>query len=262
MKFRSCSKCRRRKGRSAFRRASRQNGTKINDLYDIYSLNNGVPKTLAAQKLMRWGLNPIRRCALIEVCRDLLIRTPGHKDDLFPSVDFRDRLHALLTFLHRTLYEPFSHMGLSEKMKQILDQRLTELGLQRVMRDPNTGRTYRVQRSVFKETDMSGEDKVHWIFLMPHVIGHRASCLPEDLRYPVLSAFAIAQVMIIASRGLRSYNVVELRSIFDRGFVSLFTSMERIAQINHDRKYDKKLTKHLRNPEKYPRPTRFSRKDS
>ena len=85
-----CSKCRWRKGRSAFRKGSRQSARKINSLYDIYTLNEGVPKQLAARKLRRWGFHPDRRCALPLVCDQLLIRCPGHEDDLFPAVDFRE----------------------------------------------------------------------------------------------------------------------------------------------------------------------------
>jgi hypothetical protein len=38
--------------------------------------------------------------------------------------------------------------------------------------------------------------------------------------------------------------------------------MERIHQINHDRLYDKKLTAHRRNPEKFAAPKRFTQKDT
>ena len=86
-----CSKCRRRKGRSVFRKSSRQSKRKVNALYDIYTLNEGTPKRLAAQKLRRWGFHPDRRCALPLVCDSLLIRCPGHEDDVFPALDFRDR---------------------------------------------------------------------------------------------------------------------------------------------------------------------------
>ena len=87
--------------------------------------------------------------------------------------------------------------------------------------------------------------------------GYRALCLPVDLREPVLTAFSVAQTMIIASRGLRSYNIAELQLVFDRGFLDLFTAMERIYEINHDRKYASKLKRHRKNPRKNPAPKRF-----
>ena len=216
---------------------------------------------LASQKLQRLGFNPTRRCLLPVVCRDLLIRPPGHGMDLYSVLDFRDKLHGLIGFLHRTLYTSFDRMGLPGKLKLILDQRLTEVGLRRIMRDTKTGRTFRILRSVFKETGMTGEDKTHWIFFLPHVLGHRAMCLPEQLREPVLTALTTAQLMVIASRGLRSYRRSELELVFDRGYVCLFTNMERIFQINHDRQYKEKFDKHRRNPRKYAAPKRFCRQD-
>lgn len=135
--FSSCSKCRRRKGRSAFRKASRQDGRLIDKLYEVYAFNTGDAHRLAGEKLKRWGFNPDRRCLIPVVCKHLLIRPPGSQNSLFPSVDWRDKLHGLLTFLFRSLCEEFPRMGLSTAMKQILDQRLTQLGLDRIMRDPN-----------------------------------------------------------------------------------------------------------------------------
>ena len=258
----SCSKCKRRKGRSCFRgRASYQQGTQINALYDIYELNKGRTKLLAGEKLKRWGFNPDRRCLLPLVCDELFIRVPGREDELFPNVDERDKLHGLLTFLHRVLFKSFNHMHLPTKLKLILDQRLTELGLERIMRDPNNGRTFRVQNSVFKETNMSGEDKVHWIFFMPHVLGHRAECLPEQFREPVLTALAHAQLMVIASRGFRSYNITELELIYDKGYILFFAALEKIYELCYHAIYNAKLKKHHKNPKKYPAPKPFKRTD-
>ena len=135
--FSSCSKCRRRKGRSAFRNASRQDGGLITKLYEVYTFNTGNTRRLAGEKLKRWGFNPDRRCLLPVVCKHLLIRPTGCRDSLFPSVDMRDKLHGLLTFLFRVLQEEFPRMALSAAMKQTLDHRLTQLGLDRIMRDPN-----------------------------------------------------------------------------------------------------------------------------
>ena len=107
---------------------------------------------------------------------------------------------------------------------------------------------------------MTEADKTHWVFLLPHVLGHRALCLPEQLREPVLQAFATAQLMIIASGGVRSYRRSELELVFDCGFVSFFTCIERIFQINHDQNFQIKTAKHRKNPRKYAASKRFPRK--
>ena len=93
------------------------------------------------------------------------------------------------------------------------------------------------------------------------VLGHRALCLPLELREPVLEAFSIAQTMIVASRGLRSYNIAELQLVYDRGYVDLFSAMERIYELNHDRLYDKRLQRHRKRPRKHAAPKRFRHMD-
>ena len=150
-------------------------------------------------------------------------------------------------------------MGLTGKTKQVLDQRLTTLGLERMMRDPKTQRSFRVQKSLFTDEGMTGEDRVQWIFQVPHVLGHKALCLPERLRYPVLEAFSRAQLMIIASRSFRAYNVAELDLIFDQGFKRFFTCMEMIYKINHNRMNRERLRRHRKNPQKYRAPIPFKR---
>ena len=222
-------------------------------------MNTGRFKVLAGQKLKRWGFNPDRRCALPSICRDLLVKTPGHEDELFPAIDYRDKLHGMLTFFFRTLSESFCHMGLSQAVQTLLDRRLTELGTQRIMRDPNSGRSFRVQKSLFKEAGMTGEDKVQWLFLLPHVLGHQALCLPEEYRDPILTAISTVQIMVMAARGLRCYSIPELRLIYDRGYVLFFSAMERVYHLGHDAKYAKRLRKHLQNPQVNVKPKQFCR---
>ena len=256
---RSCSKCKWRKGRSAFRKASRHSGDSVQTLYDIHDLNTGPTQRKAKEKLMRWGFNPARRCLLPIICQFLLVKRPGYTDEVFPSLDYRDRLHGLIIFLFRNFQQSLCEMGLSKKLQQIMDQRLMEVGIQRVFRTHGTERSYRVQRSLFTNANMSGADKTHWIFLLPHVIGPRASCLPEPVREPFLMALARAQLMLIASRGMRPYNEPELHEIFDCGYLIFFGAMERIHHINHDRVHAKRTCRHQKNPNKYPKPKRFKR---
>ena len=150
-------------------------------------------------------------------------------------------------------------MKLSKKIRVLLDQRLAYLGLQRRLNDPSTGRSYRVQRSLFTEANMSAQDRMCTIFFLPHVLGHEAADLPQELREPVLTAVACAQVFVIASRGGRSYNVRELRLIFDQTWILFFGAMENIVQRNKTRLYRKRMKKHLKNPTKHRRPKEFQR---
>ena len=124
-----CSKCNRRKGRSAFRRGRLQQGSVVQCLYGIVEYCKDPDKVLlASQKLQRLGFNPKRRCLLTLVCDKLLIRRPTVEDEVFPSVDFRDRMHALYIFLHRKFVECIVGMKLSKSTRQLLDRRLADSG--------------------------------------------------------------------------------------------------------------------------------------
>lgn len=258
----SCSKCTRRKGRSAHRRASQQRGSLVNRLYNVVensALTERV-RTLASEKLTRWGFNPKRRCLLTSVCKSLLVRAPG-TDEVFPGLDFRDKLHGLFAFLFRAFDKIFKKLSLSSKNKTILEQRLLWVCQHGGLRDPCTKRSYRVQHSLFNAANLGTVDKVCLLFLLPHVIGHEGSGIPQDVRMDFLIAISIAQELIIAVRGNRSYSERELDILFNKEFVTLFRLLERINACNTDKIFNKKMQKHRRKPDKYPAPKRFIRND-
>ena len=255
-----CSKCKRRKGRSAFRTATRQSGQAVKVLYDIYeNCVSARHVRLAKEKLLRWGFKPERRCMLTVVCDKLLVRRPGHEDEVFPGVDFRDQLHGMSVFMHRKICESFSNMHLSKKIRVLLDRRLASLGLKQCLHDPFSNKSYRVQRSLFTEAHMSAQDRVQTLFYLPHVLGHQAEELSRDLQEPVLTVVACAQIFIISTRGGRSYNTRELRLIFDQTWIVFFGALERIAQVNKVYIDKKRMDKHIKNPSKHSRPEEFQR---
>ena len=214
---------------------------------------------LASEKLKRYGFNPERRCLLPVVCKHLLIKIPG-KDEVFACVDQRDRMHGAFIFIHRSLTELFIKMRLSGAVKKILDQRITKVCLEGGIRHPITNRSYRVQNSIFSETNMSTSDRVCVIFLLPHILGHEARILPQEIRYPVLKAIAIAQQIIIAMRDGRAYTERELQLIFDDGYIELCRHFETIYAVSSNKRYRYELDRHQRNPAKYTRPKRFQRR--
>lgn len=258
----SCSKCRRRKGRSAHRRATKQSGVLVNRLYNIVAQVDSPAgtRTLATQKLIRWGFNPENRCLLTSMCNRLLVRITG-ENEVFPCVDFRDKLHGLMAFLFRAFDKIFEKLSLSSKLKTILEQRLLWICHHGCLRNPKTKRAYRVQRTLFNAANLGTVDRVCILFLLPHVLGHTASILPENVRNDLLGAVSIAQQMVIAVRDNRSYTEHELGRIFDRGYITLFRHLEFINAINTDVLFQKKMTQHRRNPEKFPAPKRFKRQD-
>lgn len=258
----SCSKCRRRKGRSAHRRGTRQSGVMVNRLYNIVDQVNtsAITRVLAAQKLSRWGFNPARRCLLTTICKRLLVRIPG-EDEVFPGVDFRDKLHGLLAFVFRAFDKIFEKLSLSSKLKTTLEQRLIWICHHGYLRNPKTKRAYRVQRTLFNAANLGTVDKVCILFLLPHVLGHQAKIMPENVRDDLLGAISVAQLMVIAVRDNRSYTEQELDHIFNRGFVTLFRHLENINAINTEKIFRNKMRRHVQNPQKYPEPKRFKRQN-
>ena len=256
----SCSKCVRRKGRSSHRANPAQSGVKVNRLYNIVeaSTSSDYLRTIASEKLMRWGFNPKRRCLLPVVCSALLVRIPG-MDEVFPAVDLRDKLHGLMGFLFRVFDRVFTNLKIKGVTKKLLERRLVWVGLHGCLRDPRTNRSYRVQRSLFNAANLGTVDKMCILFLLPHILGHDGAILPENVRDDILHGISLAQQMIIAVRGNRSYTERELRQIFDEGFVEMFRHLERVNKINSDATFAENMTKYLRDPTRRRVPKRFKR---
>lgn len=257
----SCSKCKRRKGYSALRTDVCQCGPTVQCLYEM-AQNPEVAapfRERAIARLERYGFNASRRCLLTQFADTLLVRIPGRVMQVFPCVDFRDRMHGLRMFLHRELtgaanLVPWeSRKGL--RVKEILDQRLNQLGLQGVLRTGSG--SYRIQKSMFSDANMNASDKVCVIFLLPHVFGHASRLIPQIVRNALVTAITCAQLMLIASRAGREYTTSELRQIFDESYIKFFGALEHIYQVAHDASYSKKLRLHRKNPDKNPPPKRF-----
>ena len=258
-----CTKCKRREGYSAFRPSVEQHGPTIQCLYAFVKNGTPIQKDHAARMLARYGFNPQRHCRLTHVADKLLVRVPnvlGYKE-VFPSVDYRDKMHGMMIFFHRELTKSLnqilweSRRGL--KIKEILDKRLAKVCIRGTLRDQNTGRSVRIQKSIFSDKDLSATDRVAAVFLLPHVLGHRGLMVPENVRIALLSAISIAQLMLIAASGRRQYTMTELREIFDEGYRDLFAALELINGISENQRYRTRLQKHSANPDKNPAPKRF-----
>ena len=182
-------------------------------------------------------------------------------DEVFPGVDYRDKLHGLFSFLFRAFEKIFNDMSLESATKQLLEKRLLSLGLRGCLRDPRTNRSYRVQKTLFNATNLGTVDKVCILFLLPHVIGHEATDIPESLRGDLLGAISQAQQMIIATRDDRSYTERELDLIFNEGFVTLFRHLESINAVNEDINFAEKTKRYRDNPDKHRQPKRFRRQN-
>ena len=258
----SCSKCKRREGYSAFRQGSPQNGDTIRRLYALANGPDGYHQEVARWRLRSYGFNPDRECLLSVVADKLLVRVPRipRTVELFPSVDFRDKMHGMFIFFQRVLMEGLTNVMWKSRpglrMKELLDDRLTLVETQGTFRT-NEARACRVQKSLFSNTNMSAVDKVCVVFMMPHVFGHQGIEIPENVRVALMTAIARAQLMLIAASGRREYTRAEAHQIFDEGYTEMFASLEHIYQIKCDCSYAKQMRLHTRQPDVHPPPKRF-----
>ena len=232
--FNTNNACRRRRGRSAF--GKRKRHADIQRLYKIATGRTSEHRTLAREKLHRWGFNYNRECCLNKVCDKLLVRLPG-TDDVFPGVDYRDRMHGLLIFLHRVISTVFNDLIDNSVHRQILDQRLTQVCQRHFRRD---GKCVKAQKSIFTDVGMTAADKSDVIFFLSHVLGRGSDdIIVERVYMPLATAVAQAQLILIAARGRRSYSKTELINIFDKGFILLFGSLESVRRVTYERQVEK-----------------------
>jgi len=249
----SCSKCRRRRGRSAFRKHRRHVPKDIEHLYNVANDEDSAARTLAREKLHRYGFNYTRKCCVLTICDALLVRVPG-TDDVFPGIDYRDRMHGMFIFLHRILFQVFDDLIGTSSHRQILDQRLARVCARQFRRE---GKCVKAQKSIFTDVGMTAGDKADVIFFLSHVIGPGPDdIIGERVYMPLATAVAQAQLMLIATRGRRSYSKQELVEIFDKGFVLMFGALESVRQASYEHKVRKwGMSASAVNPPKRFKPT-------
>ena len=235
-----CTKCKRRVGHSAFRKAGCPTRSQVQLLYNLV-VNGSTQeiKTKAGATLKRWGYNKKRKCCLLsDSCDRLLVHVPRYPE-VFPSADYRDRMHALMVSLFDQVILGFRELtGVSARQKRLFDARLCIISRERTL--TMDGKMYRCPKSLYSDDGLSAADRTAILFLLPHVIGPLASELPEYSRVPMLIAVTHAQLCIIASRGLRSFTECELLNIFDKGYVLIYRALETLHAASHD-SFDKKV---------------------
>lgn len=255
----SCSKCTWRKGYSAFRIAGSQNGSTIRRLYRaVKELDRRSAGGRAArEKLQRRGFHPLRECCLHSPTDvDKLLVRLQDTDEVFPCVDYRDRMHGIQIFLHRAIVEIWDATGIKPKQRRMLDERLAKVCSMRSFRDAN-GKSYRTQKSMFSAAGMTAHDKICWIFLVPHVLGTFPDVFPREVHDALLTALAHAQLILIAVSGRRLYTKPELQTIFDRGYLMIFGALESIRA----RDFNARQSKHQADPDTHPAPKRIRLQD-
>lgn len=97
-------------------------------------------------------------------------------------------------------------------------------------RDPVSGRTHPRLQTLLKMTHLTAERRVRAIFYWAHVLGTKAEVIVESMRIHSLVAVSTLQLLLIATRGHRSYTLDELRIIFHETGREFFKSLEKLAE--------------------------------
>ena len=123
-------------------------------------------------------------------------------------------------------------------------------------RDPVTGAVFPRLKTILDLSYYTAERRVLAIFYWAHVLGLNAGVIFEPCRVHAQIAVSSLQLLLIATRGHRSYTSDELHIIYQRIGRKFFIHLEAIAQHLDDKRVSQAQKKHEKNPEKVcaPRP--------
>ena len=124
---------------------------------------------------------------------------------------------------------------------------------------PLTGKGHPRLSSVLKMTHLTAERRVRAIFYWAHVLDTEAEIVVEEMRLPAQVAVATLQLLLIATRGHRSYTQSELDIIFLDVGQQFFSSLEQMAAYADRERLRKGREASRRNPENARPPLPFKR---
>ena len=257
---RSCGICRLRSGRSVIRAATRHNPIELANLYSQANVDTRrrpeqQNRKRARDKLSRHGWKPKKKCKLNDFAQKSLIHITkfgGIAPPYGGLIQF-EKMHVF--FIGYCTY-------CMEELAQCVPKSKFKLVAMRVrachqFRDPITGLTHPRLPSVLKMTHLTAERRVRALFYWGHVLGPTAECVEEEVRAEAQTAVATLQLLLIATRGHRSYSEKELDIIFVKVGGAFFRSLEAIAQYNHDKRIARAKTEASARPfEAVPRQAR------
>ena len=236
---RSCGICRLRRGRSAARKSTRHNPAELDAMFkkanaDALGRDGHRARKRARDKLARHGWNPTKKCRLTKFAAKSLVHVTHFGDAPPPCaglIQF-ERMHTF--FINYCTY-------CMDQLSQCVPKKMYPAVAQRVrdchqFRDPITGHTHPRLPTVLKMTHLTAERRVRALFYWAHVLGTEAKCVYEDVRTDAKTAVASLQLLLIATRGHRSYSESELDMIFLKVGHDFYRSLEALARFTHDRR--------------------------
>ena len=126
-------------------------------------------------------------------------------------------------------------------------------------RDPLTGVAHPRLYELLKINHLTAEKRVRAIFYWAHVLGTSAEVIVEPMRTPALAAVSTLQLLLIATRGHRSYTRSELDIIFLQVGHQFFSCLETMAEYVDAQRMSTGATAHANNPTRTRPPVAFKR---
>lgn len=258
--FHSCGICRLRKGRSVTRRSTRHDPTQISRLYeeataDVRTRPLQRIRTRKRKQLARRGFDFAKRCRLTDHADRCLVHIPSFQPTLFGGCVRYEAIHvyfiAFSSWLLETLVQcvPGSmHAYVAKIVKQCHH-----------FRDPATGSTHPRLNSILKLKHYTAEKRVRAVFYWAHVLGTTAHIMPRPIRLNCQCAVSSLQLLLIATRGHRSYTVDEIDTIYEGYGRVYFTHLEAITEYLTQLRFDEKQRKYDQDPANNEAPTPWQR---
>ena len=257
---RACGICRLRKGRSVTRKATRHDPVTVAQLYDqanadVRGKDNKRQRKLCRDKLRRHGFKHETQCQLPYYCNKSLVHIPDFGPAMFGGLVRYERMHVYYLGFCKYLLQLL--LDLTPKAKYIWVNKAARSCHQ--FRDPRTGVVHPKLSIITTMTYFTAEKMVRAVFYWAHVLGLRAQVIPEPCRQHAQMAVATLQLILICTRGHRSYTSTELDVIFGKVGRTFFQSLEAMAKWLHDEKFTKQLQDHTRDPDKHRMPSPWER---
>ena len=257
---RACGICRLRKGRSVTRESTRHDPDAVAQLYEqgneqVTGNERKRQRKRYRDKLSRHGFKYNVECQLPRYCQKSLVHIPKFGPSIFGGLVRYERMHVYFLGFCKYLLEIL--VELTPKAKYVWVNKAARSCHQ--FRDPRTGVVHPRLSILTKLTYFTAEKMVRAVFYWAHILGMKAQVIPEPCRRHAQMAISTLQVILISTRGHRSYTSTELDVIFGDVGREFFRSLEAMTKWLHDNKLAKKRSDHERNPEKHAMPTPWER---
>ena len=258
--YHACGICRLRAGRSVTRLATRHRPDMITRLYDECNADvrgrvRKQERDVCRRKLHRHGFNYEKRCRLTHYADRCLVHIAKFGPTMFAGLVRYERMHVYFLGYCGYLLELLLKCT-NKKHFTYINKIVSRC---HHFRNSRTGAVHPRLPSITSLTHLTAEKTVRAVFYWAHVLGTRADVIDAPCRIHARTAVAKLQLILIATRGHRSYTGTEMDAIFIGAGRQFFTAMEFMTQYKHDIRIAKQQQDHDRNPDKYAAPKPFQR---